>query len=55
MMYLFIFEDGSFGRHFTLSDEDKQSADDGYVSIIDYSGTIPMSYYRGEWTEVDAL
>lgn len=54
-MYLIIFEDGDMKKAATVSDEDKRSADDGYIDIIDLHAENPTRRVNGEWHDIDAV
>lgn len=51
-MFLLILEDGEIMKIFSVSDDEKQAADDGMCDIIDISGPEPLCYYKGEWNEI---
>lgn len=54
-MYLFIFEDGSMGSCTEVSEDDKRSCDNGFVSIIRVEDGRYEQYQRGNWVEVKTL
>jgi hypothetical protein len=55
-MFLIIFEDGEVKRAAHLSEGDEQSAEDGYLDLIDISDpTSPKRFISGEWGEVEEL
>lgn len=55
-MFLLIFEDGEVKRADAVGEDDKQSADDGYIDLIDISDpTSPKRFISGEWLEVEDI
>jgi len=55
-MFLIIFEDGEIKRTEALADGDLESADDGYLDLLDVSEpTSPKRFISGEWVEVEEL
>jgi len=49
-MYLLIFEDGSIKKTNEITEDDKNSSEDGYVDIIDISNqNEPKYFFVGEW------
>ena len=58
-MYLFIFEDGSMRVGNTITDEDRQSCDDGILDIvrtrIEGMDMFHDQYLEGEWHQIEAI
>ena len=58
-MYLFIFEDGSMRIGNTITDEDRQSCDDGILDIvrtrIEGMDVFYDQYLEGEWRQIEAV
>jgi len=55
-MYLIIFEDGTIGRMDNISNNELETASNGFIDIIDISDSIcPKCYFKGEWLEIDPL
>lgn len=52
-MFLLIFEDGTILKTAKISEDDKQSCDDGCLSVIDVN-TL-KEYYDGKWQDIDEL
>ena len=51
--YLLIFEDGELKKTNTITDEDLQSSDDGYIDIVNMDSM--SRYLYGEWVEIEAI
>lgn len=55
-MFLLIFEDGEVKRTDAIGEDDKQSADDGYIDIIDITESdSPKRFISGEWLEIEDI
>ena len=50
-MYIIVFETGSIHKTETISDNDKNGADDGILDIIN-TDTMKQ-YVNGEWVDID--
>ena len=51
--YLMIFEDGELKKKNTITDEDLQSSDDGYIDIVDMDSK--SRYFYGEWVDIETI
>jgi len=50
LMYIILSEDGSPYQTDTITEDEFQACDDGYLTILD---AINMTdYYRGQWTPI---
>lgn len=55
-VYILIFEDGSISKVFDeISEDDKQSADDGYLDIlrIDFDDNTVTRWNGAGWVEIE--
>ena len=50
-MYLFIMDDGVVFKNENFSKEDKESANDGYLTVIRKSDL--KSYSEGKWIDIN--
>lgn len=54
-MFLYIFEDGTHNVYETVSEDDLQASDDGYLDIFDCADPACIKFYfSGEWKNVEA-
>lgn len=55
-MFIFIFEDNEVMKTDNVTQEDKDSADDGILEIIDISNNEnPKTYFENEWHEIEEI
>jgi hypothetical protein len=55
-MFLIIFEDGEVKRADAVGEDDKQSADDGYIDLIDITDpSVPKRFISGAWSDIEDL
>ena len=53
-MFIYIFEDGTVKKGATFEDEDKEACDMGILEVISVINGEPMTWYGGEWCEIES-
>jgi len=53
-MYVYIFEDGTTRSGTTFDEGDKEACDAGILEVLDVTGEVPLTWYKGEWHKLES-